>query len=155
MTLSLQSDGKKRRSLTSLQQEAQVNIVRTGNLLSDAFERLVKPHGITGTQYNVLRILRAAGPEGLSRNEVRSQLLSRMPDATRLLDRMEKAGLVTRAKEDGDRRTVTTRITEQGRRLVDKLDPLVEEEQDRQLGNLSEKQTRKLIKLLTLVRNED
>lgn len=155
MTLSLQSDGKKRRSLTSLQQEAQVNIVRTGNLLSDAFERLLKPHRITGTQYNVLRILRAAGPEGLSRNEVRSQLLSRMPDATRLLDRMEKAGLVTRAKEDGDRRTVTTRITEQGRRLADKLDPLVEEEQDRQLGNLSEKQTRKLIKLLTLVRNED
>ena len=155
MTLDLHSDGKKRKSSTSLKQEAQLNIVRTGNLLSDALERLLKPYGITGTQYNVLRILRDSGPEGLSRNEVRDRLLSRMPDATRLLDRMEKAGLVTRSKEDGDRRTVTTRITDQGRRLVEKLDAVVEEEHQRQLGQLSEKQTRKLIKLLTLVRNDD
>ena len=155
MTLDSHPDGKKRKSITSLQEEAQLNIVRTGNLLSDSFERLLKPHGITGTQYNVLRILRAAGPEGLSRNEVRDRLLSRMPDATRLLDRMEKAGLVSRSREDGDRRTVTTRIMEQGRRLVDKLDAVVEEEHHRQLGNLTEKQTRKLIKLLTLVRNDD
>jgi DNA-binding MarR family transcriptional regulator len=78
-----------------------------------------------------------------------------MPDATRLLDRMEKAGLVTRSREGADRRTVTTRITDAGRRLVDKLEDIVEEEQLRQLGHLSEKQTRKLIKLLTLVRNDD
>ena len=155
MTLDFHAEGKKRKSSNSLQQEAQLSIVRTGNLLSDALERLLKPHGITATQYNVLRILRGAGAEGLSRNEVRDKLLSRMPDATRLLDRMEKVGLVTRSKGEDDRRTVTTRITEQGRLLVDRLDAIVEKEQHRQLGNLSEKQTRKLIKLLTLVRNDD
>lgn len=155
MTPDLRTELKQRKPFTSLQQEAQLNIVRTGNLLTDAFERLLKPHGITSTQYNVLRILRGAGPDGLCRNEVRERLLSRMPDATRLLDRMEKSGLVTRSREEGDRRQVTTRITEQGRRLVDKLNDIVEEEHHRQLGHLSEKQTRKLIKLLTLIRNND
>lgn len=155
MTLELQPDTKKRKSSNSLQQQAQLSIVRTGNFLSDTLERLLKPHGITATQYNVLRILRGAGEEGLSRNEVRDKLLSRMPDATRLLDRMAKAGLVTRSKGEGDRRTVTTRITEQGRVLIDRLDSIVDTEYYRQLGQLSEKQTRKLIKLLTLVRNDD
>ncbi len=155
MTPDLRTELRQRKPFASLQQEAQLNIVRTGNLLTDSFERLLKPHGITGTQYNVLRILRGAGPDGLCRNEVRDRLLSRMPDATRLLDRMEEAGLVTRSREGGDRRLVTTRITEKGRRLVDHLDDVVEEEHQRQLGHLSEKQTRKLIKLLTLVRAAD
>lgn len=153
MTPDLRTELKQKKPFASLQQEAQLNIVRTGNLLTDAFERLLKPHGITGTQYNVLRILRGAEPGGLCRNEVRDRLLSRMPDATRLLDRMEEAGLVTRSREDGDRRLVTTRITAKGRMLVDELDAVVEKEHQRRLGHLSEKQTRKLIKLLTLVRS--
>ena len=153
MTPDLRTELKQKKPFASLQQEAQLNIVRTGNLLTDAFERLLKPHGITGTQYNVLRILRGAEPEGLCRNEVRDRLLSRMPDATRLLDRMEEAGLVTRSREEGDRRLVTTRITAKGRALVDELDAVVEKEHQRRLGHLSEKQTRKLIKLLTLVRS--
>lgn len=153
MTPDLRTELKQRKPFVSLQQEAQLNIVRTSNLLADAFEQLLKPHGITGTQYNVLRILRGAEPGGLCRNEVRERLLSRMPDATRLLDRMEEAGLVTRSRDGGDRRLVTTRITRQGQRLVDDLDGLVEEEHQRRLGHLSEQQTRTLIKLLTLVRN--
>lgn len=152
MTPDLRADVKRSRK-PSLQQEAHLDIVRTGNSLADAFERVLRPHGVTRTQYNVLSILRGAGTKGLGRNEVRERLLSRMPDATRLLDRMEKAGLVTRSREAGDRRMVTTRITEHGRRLVDKLDDVVEDEYLRQIGNLSEKQTRKLIKLLALVRD--
>ena len=155
MTLDLRSELKQRKPVVSLEQEAHLNIVRTGNLLTDSFEQLFKPHGITGTQYNVLRILRGAEPEGLCRNEVRERLLSRMPDATRLLDRLEEAGLVTRSRGEGDRRMVTTRITLEGRRLVDGLDEVVEEEHQRQLAPLSEKQTRKLIKLLTLIRTPD
>ena len=156
MTLDPPRQSKRRKEFTSLAEEAQVNIVRTGNLLAVGVERVLKPHGITATQYNVLRVLRAAEPDGLSRNQVRERLLSHMPDATRLLDRMEKAGLVTRSREVGDdQRLVTTRITEHGRRLVHKLDGVVDEEHQRQLGHLSEKQTRKLIKLLTLVRDRD
>lgn len=153
MTPDLRTELKQRKPFTSLQHEAQLNIVRTSNLLADAFEQLLKPYGITGTQYNVLRILRGAEPDGLCRNEVRERLLNRMPDATRLLDRMEEAGLVTRSRDDGDRRLVTSRITRQGRRLVDDLDEIVEEEHQQRLGHLNEQQVKNLIKLLTMVRN--
>ena len=139
----------------SLHEEAHLAIVRSANMLTDALERLLKPHGITATQYSVLTILRGTEGEGLSRNEVRRRLLSRMPDATRLLDRMEKAGLVTRTPDQSDRRQVTTRITERGIRLTAELDEAVEDEYLRYVGQLSEKQTRKLIKLLALVRGDD
>jgi DNA-binding MarR family transcriptional regulator len=152
MTPDLRAELKQEKPFGSLQQEAQLNIVRTSNLLADAFDQLLKPYGITGTQYNVLRILRGAGPEGLCRNEVRDRLLSRMPDATRLLTRMERAGLVTRARAGEDRRHVTTRISIKGQQLVDALDEKVEKEHRRRIGHLSQKQIRKLIKLLTLVR---
>ncbi len=153
MTLDLRSELKQRKPFVSLEQQAHLNIVRTGNLLTDSFEQLLKPHGITGTQYNVLRILRGAEPNGLGRNEVRERLLSRMPDATRLLDRLEDAGLATRSRGEGDRRMVTTRITPEGRRLVDGLDEVVEDEYQRRLAPLSEKQTRKLIKLLRRIQD--
>jgi DNA-binding MarR family transcriptional regulator len=152
MTHDLRAELKQEKPFGSLQQEAQLGIVRTSNVLVDAFDQLLKPYGITGTQYNVLRILRGAEPEGLCRNAVRDRLLSRMPDATRLLTRMERAGLVTRTRADEDRRHVTTRISSKGQRLVDALDQKVEEEHQRRIGHLSQKQVRKLIKLLTLVR---
>lgn len=153
MTPDLQTELKQTKPFGSLEEEALLNIVRTSNMLSDAFEQLLKPHGITGTQYNVLRILRGAEPNGLCRNEVRDRLLSRMPDATRLLDRMEEAGLVSRARDEEDRRLVTTRISAEGQRLLNDLEDGVEEERQRWLGHLSQKQLRKLIKVLTLVRD--
>ena len=152
MTPDLGPERKQQKPFGSAQHEAHANIVRTSNLLVGAFDQLLKPYGITGTQYNVLRILRGAEPEGLCRNAVRDRLLSRMPDATRLLARMERAGLVTRARADEDRRSVTTRISDKGQRLVDALDEKIAKEHQRRLGHLSQKQVRKLIKLLTLVR---
>ena len=80
-------------------------------------------------------------------------LLNRMADATRLLDRMEEAGLVTRERSTKDRRLVRTQITEKGRELVDSLDHKVEQQHASQLGHLSEKQLRSLIELLTLIRS--
>ena len=130
-------------------------MVRTANILSDAFEQMLKPHGITGTQYNVLRILRGAEPDGLCRNEVSQRLLNRMPDATRLLDRMEESGLVTRERSTSDRRLVTTRITKKGREIVDSLDESADEQHEKALGHMSEQQLRTLIKLLTIARKQD
>jgi DNA-binding MarR family transcriptional regulator len=153
MTLALKEELKQTKPFTSLRQEAQLNIVRTHHVLSDGFERILKPHGITGTQYNVLRILRGAEPDGLCRNEVRERLLNRMPDATRLLDRMERAGLVVRSREGEDRRMVTTRITREGRKLVDDLDAVAESEHQRQLGHMSDQDLETLITLLTQARN--
>ena len=150
----LKEELKQQKPFKSVQEEAQLNIVRTSHVLIDAFEQMLKPYGITGTQYNVLRILRGAEPAGLCRNEVSQRMINRMPDATRLLDRMEEGGLVTRARDTGDRRLVTTQITKKGRHLVDSLDEVVERQHERQLGHLTDKQLKTLAELLTLVRNK-
>jgi DNA-binding MarR family transcriptional regulator len=155
MSPALQEELKQNKPFRTLRQEAQLNIVRTANQLSDAFEQMLKPHGITGTQYNVLRILRGAEPAGLCRNEVSQRLLNRMPDATRLLDRMEEAGLVTRERSLEDRRLVTTRITKKGRQIVDDLDDATDAQHEKSLGHMTEQQLRTLVKLLTLARNPE
>jgi DNA-binding MarR family transcriptional regulator len=155
MAPDLQEEIKQTKPFRTLRQEAQLNLVRTANVLSDAFEQMLKPHGITGTQYNVLRILRGAEPEGLCRNEVSQRLLNRMPDATRLLDRMEEAGLVTRERSTTDRRLVTTRITKKGHQIVDSLDDAADQQHEKALGHMSEQQLRALIKLLTIARNQE
>lgn len=152
MAPALRNELKQRKPFGSLHQEAQLNLERTHAVLADAFDRMLKPYGISSTQYNVLRILRGAESTGLCRNEIRDRLVTRMPDVTRLLDRMEEAGLVTRARDEDDRRLVKTRLTATGRELVDRLDAPVEEEHRRALGHLSETQLRTLIELLTLTR---
>jgi len=81
-----------------------LSIARTAAVLDHAAGEVLKQHGLTTTQYNALRILRGAGTEGLCRNEIRDRLISRVPDATRLLDRLEETGLVTRSREGEDRR---------------------------------------------------
>jgi DNA-binding MarR family transcriptional regulator len=152
MATTLRDDLRQKKPFGSLHQEATLNVVRTSATLGDAMEDLLKPHGISGTQYNVLRILRGAEPTGLCRNELRDRMLTRMPDMTRLLDRMEEAGLVARTRDADDRRLVLTRITKQGRKLVDSLDAPVSELHQSKLGHLTPTQLRTLIDLLTLAR---
>ena len=152
MSPTLQQDLKQKKPFRSLQQEAYLSVVRTSTSLTDAMEDLVKAHGISATQYNVLRILRGSGTEGLCRNALRDRMLTRMPDMTRLLDRMEEAGLVVRVREGEDRRMVMTRITEQGRKLLDELDAPVLALHERQMARLTDAQLRSLSDLLTLVR---
>lgn len=152
MPTDLQEELRQRRPFQSQQEEAMLNVVRTSAVLQDAFEELLKPYGLTSTQYNVLRILRGADATGLCRNELRDRLLTRMPDVTRLLDRMEEIGLVVRERDTVDRRLVTTQLTRQGRRLVDDLDAAVASEHQRCFGHLSKSQLTTLIQLLTLAR---
>jgi DNA-binding MarR family transcriptional regulator len=153
MTPALLDEIKQRKPFKSIHEEAALNIVRTSALLGADFEQVFKPYGITATQYNVLRILRGADEKGLCRNDVRDRLLTKMPDATRLLDRMEKAGLISRSREQEDRRLVATRLTKKGRELVDELDPVVARQHKARLGHLSDKQLATLTTLLTLARN--
>lgn len=151
MPTTLREDLRQTKPFTSLQQEAYLNVIRTAARLTDAVEDLLRPHGISGAQYNVLRILRGA-PGGLCRNDVRDRMITRMPDMTRLLDRMEEAGLVIRAREGDDRRMVVTRITKGGFRLVDELDAPMAGLHRAQIGHLTDEQLRSLIELLTLAR---
>ena len=153
MSPSLQQDLKQKKPFRSLQQEAYLSVVRTSTALTDAMEDLVKSRGISATQYNVLRILRGSDAAGLCRNALRDRMLTRMPDMTRLLDRMEDAGLVVRVREGEDRRMVMTRITDKGRRVLDELDAPVMALHKKQMAGLTDVQLRTLSDLLTLVRD--
>jgi DNA-binding MarR family transcriptional regulator len=153
MSPSLQQDLKQKKPFRTLQQEAYLSVVRTSTVLTDAMEDLVKSRGISATQFNVLRILRGSDAEGLCRNALRDRMLTRMPDMTRLLDRMEEAGLVVRVREGEDRRMVMTRITEKGRRLLDELEAPVMALHRKQMAGLTDAQLRSLSDLLTLVRD--
>ena len=154
MTLTLRTELQQRKPFNSIEQEATLSIARTEAALRDPLEELLKEAGVSLTQYNVLRILRGAGPEGLTRNEIRDRLINRMPDVTRLLDRMEEAGWVSRVRETEDRRCVATHLTRSGRTLVDSLDSPVQEEHARRLGHLTRTQLRTLIELLSLARQK-
>lgn len=151
----LRDELRQQKPFGSLRQEAFLNVARTETVLRDGIERVIAPHGLSLTQYNVLRMLRGAGANGLCRNEIRERLISRMPDVSRLLDRMEAAKLVSRVRSTEDRRLVTTTLTKEGRALIDKLDDAVAEEHERQLAHLTRTQLRTLIDLLTLARSSD
>jgi DNA-binding MarR family transcriptional regulator len=152
MSPTLQQDIRQTKPFSSLQQEAYLSVVRTSSALMDMVEDLLKPYGISATQYNVLRILRGSGDTGLCRNELRDRMLTRMPDMTRLLDRMEEAGLVKRSREQDDRRMVLTQITARGRELLNQLDRPMNDLHRKQLSKLGDDQLRSLVGLLTLVR---
>ena len=109
---------------------------------------------LSGSQYNILRILRGAGEDGLPCSEISERLVSRDPDVTRLLDRMEKRGLVVRGRWSADRRVVTARITKEGMELANRLDAPVIENHRRQLGHMKKKDLRALIDLLEVARGE-
>lgn len=152
MAPDLRSELRQTKPFPSLEEEAFLNIERTEAMLADFFEQTLKPHGITATQYNVLRILRGAGEDGLCRNEIRDRLVTRMPDVTRLLDRMEACGLIKRTRSREDRRLVGTELTPKGRHLVDSLDAVVSAEHHARLGHLTAEQLRTLIDTLTQIR---
>lgn len=153
MDLRLQDELKQTRPFASIEQEATLNVVRTGAMLTDMFEQVLKPYGLSAAQYNVLRILRVE-PDGLCRNEIRDRMITRMPDMTRLLDRMEDAGLVTRTRQTTDRRLVRTELTERARELLDEIEPKMLEEHRNRLGSMSREDLRRIIELLTAVRRK-
>ncbi|HTK47270.1 MAG TPA: MarR family transcriptional regulator [Gemmatimonadaceae bacterium] len=148
----LREELRQQKPFRSLREEALVSIARTEAVTRERLERVLAPHGLSMTQYNVLRILRGAGPAGLCRNDIGDRLISRMPDVSRLLDRMESAGLVSRVRSTQDRRLVNTTLTAKGRALVDELDSDVSDAQKQQLGHMTNEQLRTLVDLLGLAR---
>ena len=113
---------KQNRPFVSLEQEVYLSILRTASELSHAVDQVFRPFDITSSQYNVLRILQGAGTDGLCRNEISERMVTATPDMTRLLDRMEKAGWVTRERAEEDRRQVSTHITKSGMELLARLE---------------------------------
>jgi DNA-binding MarR family transcriptional regulator len=149
----LQTEIKQSKPFGSLQEEAHLNIVRTAAMLNHAFNEAIRARGITGTQYNALRVLRGAGQKGLCRNEVRDRLVARVPDATRLLDRLERMGLIERQRQDGDRRYVTTRITRAGLDLLTELDRPIADLHRSQIDAATDDELRTVVSVLERIRS--
>jgi DNA-binding MarR family transcriptional regulator len=127
----------KKRPAPSLQSRAFIALLIAADRLSQQAEQLMKEHSLTGTQYNVLRILRGAEPHGLPCKGISERMISHDPDMTRLLDRMEKRGLITRLRQAEDRRVVKTRVTASGLDILKKLDTPVEELHRKQFRNIA------------------
>ena len=138
----------------SLREEAAVNVWRTASALQDEVDALLREHGISSAQYNVMRILRGAGLTGLCRNDIRDRLIARMPDVTRLLDRLEAMEFVRRERGIEDRRLMTTYLTPAGEGVLMRLDAPIAALHERQFRRLKDHQVRTLIDLLTLARKE-
>jgi len=138
---------------SSLEEQTYLELLRTTDRLTRGAAGVLKAEELSSTQYNVLRILRGA-PEGLACGEIGRRLITREPDITRLLDRMEKRDLISRAREIKDRRTVLTRITKTGLDLVDRLDEPVQAIHKQQLGHMSRERLHTLADLLREARRE-
>jgi DNA-binding MarR family transcriptional regulator len=121
-TSSLATALKQNRPFVSLEQEVYLSILRTASELSYVADQFFRPFDITHSQYNVLRILRGAGAAGLCRKEISERMVTATPDMSRLLDRMERAGWVTRERAEDDRRQVSTHITKSGMELLARLE---------------------------------
>jgi DNA-binding MarR family transcriptional regulator len=149
----LQAEIRQRKPFVSLEEETYLNLVRTADALARQLELLLQPHGVTNTQYNVLRILRGAGGEGSTCSAISERLLAFDPDVTRLLDRLEKAQLVQRQRSTSDRRVVLTTITQAGLDLLARLDEPVETQLRRQFAKISRERLRQLVADLEEIRS--
>lgn len=129
-----------------------LELLRTTDLLTRGLVPLLKAEDLSANQYNVLRILRGS-PDGLPCGEIASRMITRDPDITRLLDRLEKRRLISRCRETKDRRMVMARITPDGLKLLARLDDPVQEGHRRQLGHLGRERLRALTELLQAARS--
>ncbi|MFN7992672.1 MAG: MarR family transcriptional regulator [Bryobacteraceae bacterium] len=136
------------------EETAFLSIVRTAEVVSHPLVQLLKTHELSVTQYNVLRILRGAA-DGLTCGEIANRMITRDPDITRLLDRLEKRNLIERARDRKDRRAVLTRITPHGLEFLAALDEPVQQTHRQTLGHLGAQRLAQLSDLLAVCRDKD
>jgi DNA-binding MarR family transcriptional regulator len=152
MVNQLHQEIKRSKPFESLEEEAFLNLQRTSDFLTRKVIDVFKPFGITPPQYNVLRILRGAGENGLITREIGERMLTYVPDATRMLDRLESRNLICRERGVEDRRLVTACITPQGFELLADLDGKIQNFHKDILGGCNEDELRQLIEILEKLR---
>lgn len=148
----LQRELNKKNCFDLPEQEVFLSLLRTTSLLENVAERFFREYGLSIATYNVLRILRAAGNDGKTCSQIGEDMVARVPDVTRLVDRLEEAGFVKRARERDDRRVVRVTLMPQGLEVVDKLDGPVLELHRLQLGHLTKSELSELTRLLERAR---
>ena len=140
------------RPFASRGQEAAIALLRTASVVGRALERVVEPAGLSLAQYNALRIVRGAGKAGIATLAIRDRMIEEGTTITRILDKLERAGLVARGRSTPDRRQVICVATEKGARLLDRLNPAVDAADARVMAALGAKEQAVLIHLLNTVR---
>jgi DNA-binding MarR family transcriptional regulator len=153
MTKSLQAEIRQTKPFPRPSSEALLSILRAAAVLDHQLTEVLRPYGLTPTQYNVLRILRGAGRQGLCGREVAERLVSQVPDVSRLLERMEDLGLISRERDSGDRRNITARVGDKGLRLLDRTLPALEAFEESRFRGISTERIRGLIDTLAQVRD--
>ena len=153
MARKVQDEIKQSKPFAQLETEALIALELTADRLMAEGAQLLKTWDLSPTQYNVLRILRGAEPDGLACGRIGERMVTHDPDITRLLDRLEKRGMVERRRDAKDRRVITTRITAAGLDLLEHLDQPMEDFNRRRLGHLGPQRLRMLIELLGQVRS--
>jgi len=148
----LQQELKQTKAIASLEEESLLNIVRTADVLLQSLTILMKPYQLSPTQYNVLRILRGAGSQGVSCKDIAARLVARDPDITRLMDRLEQRGLIVRDRSKEDRRIVTHRLTPAGSDLVTELQRPLEAANKRLTKGIGPGELRQLVDVLEQLR---
>ena len=141
-------------SVLPIEDHTFIALLKVADALQQEAEQLLKAHGLTGAQYNVLRILRGAEPEGLACSSIGERMISHDPDMTRLLDRMERRDWITRERQTSDRRVIKTRITGSGLGLLKSLDQPIHELHKRQFRHISGGRVKELARLLEELREE-
>lgn len=140
---------------SSIEEEALLNLLRTADFMQRAFHRKTRDWGVTSTQYNVLRILRGAHPNGLTCSAIGMRMIAAEPDITRLLARLKALKLIRQHRDRRDRRVVWTHISEAGLSLLRDMDPVILKTPRELLGHLSGTELAELIRLLELARKRD
>jgi DNA-binding MarR family transcriptional regulator len=151
MKKAIQVDGKQR-FVGSPEEAVFLDLLRTTDTLSRHLSQVLKAEDLSANQYNVMRILRGS-PDGLPCGEIGNRMITRDPDITRLLDRLEKRGLIVRWREDKDRRVVLAKITPQGLKLLAQLDEPMQQTHRKLLGHLGRERLRSLTELLRSARS--
>ncbi len=151
----LRQEIRQTRPFALLEEEAFLNLARTSEQLQQKISELMKAYQLTGTQYNMLRILRGAGSEGVTCSQAGERMVTHDPDITRLLDRLEARKLIVRERSREDRRVVVTRISAEGLGLVNSMDVPVNQFLKEHLGHLGKQKLEQLIELLESLRGEE
>ena len=152
MVTKLQKELKQTKPFASIEEEVILNLARTAEYVMSRGAEVFKRADLTPTQYNALRILRGAGAEGLTCGEIGERMVTKDSDVTRLLDRLERRGLISRERPENNRRVVVTRITDEGLSLLAELDGPVQESHRELAGNLGKGQLETLNELLESLR---
>jgi DNA-binding MarR family transcriptional regulator len=153
-TSQLQDELHQSKPFRSASQEAAVGLMRTADVLRRYFDGVLEPFGITASQYNVLRILRGAGEDGLPTLAIAERLIEKTPGITRMLDRLEAKGLIWRERCPEDRRRVTCRLTRAGSDLMDDTAETFNAADDKAMPTLSESERKTLIRLMDAIRRD-